>query len=83
MSLVGPRPVVEDELRHYGPAERALLLSVRPGITGAWAVAGRSCVGYPRRAAIELDYVRRWSLGRDFDILLRTVGAVLGRRGAS
>jgi lipopolysaccharide/colanic/teichoic acid biosynthesis glycosyltransferase len=83
MSLVGPRPIVGEELEHYDVRDRRLLLSVRPGITGAWAVGGRSRVGYPRRGQLELDYVRGWSLGRDFVILFQTAGAVLGRRGAS
>jgi exopolysaccharide production protein ExoY len=76
MSLVGPRPVVEDELEHYGTA-RDLLLSVRPGITGAWAVSGRHGVGYPERCNIELAYVRRWTLYSDVSALAGTVGAVL------
>ena len=75
MSLVGPRPVVEEELEHYGNA-RGLLLSVRPGITGAWAVSGRHGVGYPERCELELAYVRRWTLGKDVSALVRTVGAV-------
>lgn len=83
MSLVGPRPLVVRELAHYPGADRDVLLSVRPGLTGAWAVGGRSRVGYPERAAMELDYVRQWTLGRDLVILGRTVGAVLARRGAS
>jgi lipopolysaccharide/colanic/teichoic acid biosynthesis glycosyltransferase len=83
MALVGPRPIVGEELEHYTARERRLLLSVRPGITGAWAVGGRSRIGYPHRAQLELDYVRGWTLRRDVGILLRTAGAVLGRRGAS
>jgi lipopolysaccharide/colanic/teichoic acid biosynthesis glycosyltransferase len=76
MSLVGPRPVVEEELERYGTA-RDLLLSVRPGITGAWAVSGRHSVGYPERCEIELAYVRRWTLVSDVSALARTVGAVI------
>jgi exopolysaccharide production protein ExoY len=76
MSLVGPRPVVEEELEHYGMA-RDLLLSVRPGITGAWAVSGRHGVGYPERCDIELAYVRRWTLLSDASALAHTVGAVV------
>jgi lipopolysaccharide/colanic/teichoic acid biosynthesis glycosyltransferase len=76
MSLVGPRPVVEEELEHYGTS-RDLLLSVRPGITGAWAVSGRHGVGYPERCDIELAYVRRWTLYSDVSALARTVGAVV------
>ena len=81
MSLIGPRPVVPDELNEYG-GQRRVLLSVKPGMTGAWAIVGRSRVGYPRRAAIEVGYVRRWKLGSDLSILWRTVPAVLTRRGA-
>lgn len=72
MSMVGPRPVVEDELAMYG-SDVDLLLSVRPGITGAWAVSGRHDVGYPERCAIELSYVRNWSLTTDARIALGTV----------
>jgi len=76
MSLVGPRPVVEEELEHYCGSER-LLLSVRPGMTGAWAVNGRHHVGYPARAELELRYVRSWSIGRDLVIMAGTVSAVM------
>jgi exopolysaccharide production protein ExoY len=76
MSLVGPRPLVQDEIDLYGE-DRGLLLSVRPGITGAWAVSGRHDVGYPDRCAMELDYVRHWSLVEDLRIALRTVRVVL------
>jgi len=81
MSLVGPRPIVPAELEHYANHEDTLL-SVRPGLTGSWAVRGRSCIGYPERAAIELAYVRDWTLATDLGILARTVVAVLQRRGA-
>jgi lipopolysaccharide/colanic/teichoic acid biosynthesis glycosyltransferase len=81
MSLVGPRPIVALESTHYGE-ELPLLLSTRPGITGAWAVHGRSSVGYPARAELELDYVRQWNLWTDVKILLRTPKAVLTQRGA-
>lgn len=77
MSLVGPRPVVPPELEHYHGARRRLLLSVRPGLTGAWAVSGRHGVGYPERAEIELSYVRNWSLRADLTVLLKTFRAVL------
>ncbi len=81
MSLVGPRPLVGPELDHY--ADRAVaLLSVKPGMTGAWQVSGRSQVPFPARAEIDLDYVRTWSLLNDLWILLMTIPAVLLRRGA-
>lgn len=75
MSLVGPRPIVHEELEHYGGSER-LLLSVRPGITGLWAVSGRHRLAYPERAAVELGYVRTWSLSGDAQIVVRTLQAV-------
>jgi exopolysaccharide biosynthesis polyprenyl glycosylphosphotransferase len=81
MSLVGPRPIVPDELGQYGPGA-AVFLSLKPGMTGAWGINGRSDVGYPNRADMELEYVRNWSLGRDLWILLMTAPAVLKRRGA-
>jgi exopolysaccharide production protein ExoY len=81
MSLVGPRPVVPDELAQYGDRAK-LLLSLRPGMAGEWAVSGRSRVGYPERAKIELGYVRGWRLGLDLSILARVVPAVFKGRGA-
>jgi exopolysaccharide production protein ExoY len=79
MSLVGPRPVVEDELAAYGH-DRDLVLSVRPGLTGAWAVSGRQAIGYPERCEIELHYVRERTLPRDASIMLRTAGVIFGER---
>lgn len=76
MSLVGPRPLVADELVHFRGAVLELL-SIRPGITGAWAVNGRHALPYPRRAEVELAYVRGWSLWGDVGIVWRTVRAVL------
>lgn len=75
MSLVGPRPLVADELRHYD-GQVLTLLSVRPGLTGAWAVNGRHHLPYPQRTEIELAYVRTLTLRRDLQILLRTASAV-------
>lgn len=76
MSCVGPRPVVDDELRRYG-RRRAGYLAARPGITGLWQVSGRSRTVYSRRVALDWLYVRRWSLRLDLLILLRTIPAVL------
>lgn len=76
MSLVGPRPLVAEELLHFRGAVLELL-SVRPGITGAWAVSGRHALTYPRRAEVELAYVRGRSFTGDVGILVRTVGAVV------
>lgn len=77
MSLVGPRPLVPSELEHYAGARQRLLLSMRPGLTGAWAVSGRHGVSYPERAEIELSYVRSWSLTGDAVVLVRTFRAIM------
>jgi len=81
MSLVGPRAIVPDELASYGDYAR-MLLRVKPGLTGLWQVSGRSTIGYPERARIDLQYVGRRSLREDLRILLRTLPAVLRQRGA-
>ncbi len=81
MSLVGPRPIVPDEIQHYQPYAD-LFLAIRPGVTGRWQVSGRSNVRYPERAFMDLDYVGNNSLLDDISIILRTVPAVLARRGA-
>jgi exopolysaccharide production protein ExoY len=80
MSLVGPRPIVSLEATHYGD-KLGDLLSVRPGITGLWAVKGRSQVGYPQRTELELSYVRTRSLMMDIGIIARTPWTVLTQRG--
>lgn len=76
MSVVGPRPIVWDELRRYGPAMDEVL-SVRPGLTGLWQVSGRNNLSYDRRVQLDLAYVRQRSFWLDLRILLRTVGVVL------
>jgi lipopolysaccharide/colanic/teichoic acid biosynthesis glycosyltransferase len=81
MSLVGPRPVVPDEIEHYGPDAR-VFLAVKPGLTGHWQINGRSDVGYPERAELDIDYITNWTLGEDLRILAGTFRAVLSRQGA-
>lgn len=81
MSVVGPRPVTPDEASFFG-SDLPLVLSVRPGLTGLWAVSGRSELPYHERAALEASYVRNWSLVGDLSIMVRTVPAVVLRRGA-
>jgi exopolysaccharide production protein ExoY len=81
MSLVGPRPVLRDELARFG--DRApQILSVRPGLTGLWAVSGRSDISYEDRAELEHRYASGWSLRMDAWILLRTLPAVVRGHGA-
>jgi len=81
MSLVGPRPIVEDEIPYYG-SSYAVFSSVRPGITGLWQVSGRSDCNYDERVALDVHYILNWSPWMDFWILLRTVAAVLKMRGS-
>jgi exopolysaccharide production protein ExoY len=81
MSLVGPRPIVPDEIAAYGDYGR-LLLRAKPGLTGLWQVSGRSRIAYPERARLDLSYVGERSLGLDLMILLRTLPVVISRRGA-
>ncbi len=82
MSLVGPRPVVPSEVENYADYA-TLLLSAKPGMTGHWQVSGRSEIKeYARRVELDLEYIRDQSLSKDVEILLRTLPAVLLRRGA-
>ncbi len=81
MSLVGPRPVVRDELSRYGEV-LAHYLKVRPGMTGLWQISGRSDVGYDQRVMLDRWYVQNWSLWSDLVILIRTVRVVLRSEGA-
>jgi exopolysaccharide production protein ExoY len=81
MSLVGPRPVTQGELVHYGFAT-PLYKSVRPGITGLWQVSGRNELAYELRVRLDEQYVKNWSFVADLRILLRTPAVVVSRRGA-
>jgi exopolysaccharide production protein ExoY len=81
MSLVGPRPVVVEELREYGDRVGEFL-SVKPGITGYWAVSGRSSIDYPERVNLELFYIYNQSLMLDLKIILKTFIGVISGKGA-
>ncbi|WP_456364712.1 sugar transferase [Priestia aryabhattai] len=81
MSLVGPRPVVNEELKEYGTRLNEFL-SVKPGLTGYWQISGRSEVGYPERAELELYYVYNQSLILDVRIIFFTIYQVFLRKGA-
>jgi lipopolysaccharide/colanic/teichoic acid biosynthesis glycosyltransferase len=81
MSVVGPRPIVEEEIWRYGPFF-ADYCSVRPGLTGLWQVSGRNNVTYERRVMLDCEYARRKSLRFDFEIIMRTFAVVAFARGA-
>ncbi|GEM87301.1 undecaprenyl-phosphate galactose phosphotransferase WbaP [Meiothermus granaticius] len=81
MSLVGPRPIVNEEVSRYG-SSFSLYLKVRPGLTGLWQISGRNDTTYAERVAMDTYYVRNWSPWLDLYILARTVGVVLFGKGA-
>ncbi|HDR8029181.1 sugar transferase [Bacillus cereus] len=81
MSLVGPRPVVQEELIEYGKRKDEFL-SVKPGLTGYWQVSGRSDVGYPERVELELHYIYNCSILFDMKIIFLTMVHVIMRKGA-
>ena len=81
LSLVGPRPIVEDELARYG-SEKNKFLSVTPGLTGYWQAYARSSCTYEQRMEMELYYVDHANFWWDIKIMLATVVTVLSRRGA-
>lgn len=83
MSLVGPRPLREVDLEKLHRRSSVRRFATPPGITGLWQVSGRSnCVGF-KGLALDREYVDRWSLSLDFEILLRTVDVVLTGRDAA
>lgn len=81
MSLVGPRPVVDDELALYGRSA-GYYLKARPGLTGLWQISGRNDVSYDARVAFDREYVENWSLSSDVWIIVRTVPAVCAQQGS-
>lgn len=82
MSLVGPRPPLASEVARYDRWQRRRLC-VRPGLTGLWQVSGRNDLGFAEWMRLDLEYIDRWSFWLDMGILLRTIPAILSRRGAS
>lgn len=81
MSIVGPRPVIENELEKYGE-EKEKFLSVTPGLTGWWACNGRSCTSYEDRKKLELYYVEHRGIILDLKIMFKTFISVIKENGA-
>ena len=81
MSLVGPRPIVEEEIQNYGNSFH-LYTEVKPGLTGLWQVSGRNDTTYEQRVHFDEYYVRNWSIWIDVYILAQTIGAVISGKGA-
>ena len=81
LSIIGPRPVVKDELEKYGE-NMAKFLSVTPGLTGNWAANGRNNTTYEERMKLELEYVDNISFKTDVKIFFQTIFAVIKKEGA-
>jgi undecaprenyl-phosphate galactose phosphotransferase len=81
MSIVGPRPIVAEEIARYGRYIHHYY-SVRPGLTGLWQVSGRSSVTFRRRVAADIKYARDRTLTFDARILAATIPAVATGRGS-
>jgi len=81
LSIIGPRPVIEEEIEKYGENKNKLL-SVTPGLTGYWGANGRSSTTYEERMEMELYYVDNYSLKMDISIFFKTIISVLKKEGA-
>lgn len=81
MSFIGPRPVIEEELRQYGE-RTSKFLSVKPGATGWWQVSGRSGIGYPERCDMELYYVDNCSFKLDMKIFFLELKRIITKDAA-
>lgn len=83
MSLVGPRPIVTEELEEYKRENKvAEFLSMKPGITGVWQTSGRSNVGYPDRVDLEISYAKKNSIFFDLKVIAKTIVKVFKKEGA-
>ena len=81
MSLVGPRPIIQDEVPRYGKYIDDYYM-VRPGITGMWQTSGRNDIDYDERVQMDTWYVRNWNIWFDIVLLWRTFSVVLNKKGA-
>ncbi|ASU15252.1 undecaprenyl-phosphate galactose phosphotransferase WbaP [Actinobacillus pleuropneumoniae] len=81
MSLVGPRPIISDELEYY-QEDVDYYLMAKPGMTGLWQVSGRNNVDYKTRVYFDAWYVKNWSLWNDIAILFKTINVLRSREGA-
>ena len=81
MSIVGPRPIVENEIKKYGK-HGSKLLTVKPGLTGNWQVNGRSNTSYGERVRFDMDYIDTRSFPLDIVIILKTVSVMYKKVGA-
>ncbi len=80
MSLVGPRPPIGYEVDRYSERHRRRL-EVPPGVTGLWQVSGRNKLSFDDMVELDINYIERWSLSLDIEILIRTIPAVVSDQG--
>ncbi|MBC7463675.1 MAG: sugar transferase [Actinobacteria bacterium] len=81
MSLVGPRPILVEELPQMSPVDEHRLIA-RPGLTGLWQVSGRKETTWDERMKMDLEYVQNWSPAMDTALLLKTISAIISGKGA-
>ena len=81
MTIVGPRPIVEDELKYYGEYDK-YYKAVKPGLTGLWQVSGRSDTSYDERVELDMEYITTRNTFKDLYIIIMTVVKVIKREGS-
>ncbi|MCR4431968.1 MAG: sugar transferase [Tepidanaerobacteraceae bacterium] len=81
LSIVGPRPMLLDEMERYGKYKR-LILKVNPGLTGLWQISGRNELPFSERVKLDIYYINNWSFWLDIMIILKTIPALLHKNGA-
>ena len=81
MTIVGPRPIVTDELKYYGEYDK-YYMAVKPGLTGLWQVSGRSDTSYDERVELDMEYIKARTIAKDIYIMIMTVVKVLKREGS-
>jgi exopolysaccharide production protein ExoY len=82
LSIVGPRPVVREEILNYFGSKATKILSVRPGLTCIWQVSGRSDTSYSKRIALDEEYVNTRSFLLDLKLIVKTIPSLIASRGA-
>lgn len=82
LSVVGPRPVVHEEIIHHYGSKAYKILSIRPGVTGIWQVSGRSNTGYAKRILLDEQYVDTRSFLLDIKIIIKTIPSMISAKGA-
>ena len=81
MSFIGPRPIVDKEIKKYGESYLSYK-TVKPGLSGLWQVSGRNNVSYSKRVELDRYYIKKISFLLDIKILFKTIPAILSRKGA-